>query len=243
VRLSAPERTTATGHLEELRWRLVICISALAVTTGTAYAFHNRLLALLDKPLGHGVKLVTLSVTEPFMTTVAVCVYLGVALAVPVALHQVWRFLSPALRPEQRRAARPYLLALPLLLGTGLAFGYFVVLGPAVNFLLGFGAETFDVQVRAQYYYSFAAMTLLGCGLVFLMPLVLVGLSSVGVVNAQMLRARRKVAVLAMIFIAALLPTADPVSLCLEALPLLALYEASIALIALRARRARHRTP
>jgi sec-independent protein translocase protein TatC len=104
---------------------------------------------------------------------------------------------------------------------------------------LGIGANSFDVTVRAQDYYSFAGMTLLGTGLSFLFPLVLMGLGRVGILQASTLSSNRRGALVAIAIIAALLPTGDPVSLIIEIVPLVALYELSILMLKWQERTAR----
>lgn len=232
----ADERATAVEHLEELRWRLTVVIGVLVVAFVAAYAMADRLFTLLEAPLDGRFRIQTLAVTEPFFTTVTVAAHAAIVVAFPVLVFNAYRYVAPALQPWQRRAARPVLVMTPVLFAAGITFGYVVVLGPAIRFLLGMGADSFDVAVRARDYYSFVSTTLLAMGLVFLFPLVLVGLARVGVVTAARLRANRRYALLGIAVVAALLPTADPVSLLFEMLPLVALFEASIVVVALQER-------
>jgi sec-independent protein translocase protein TatC len=185
-----------------------------------------------------GNKPVTLGVGEPFTTTVTVAFYFAVLLALPVILFELYGFVLPALSPNEQRTARPLLWAVPLLFVAGVLFGYFVVLPAAVRFLQNFNSAEFNVLVQASPYYQFAATTLLAMGLCFEVPVLILGATSTGLVNARKLRAGRRYAVLACVVIAAVLP-GDAITMALEAIPLYLLYEASILLAALAERRQR----
>jgi sec-independent protein translocase protein TatC len=136
----------------------------------------------------------------------------------------------PAFSASERRVALPVLLLAPVLFLTGVAFAYFVVMPAAVNFLLGFNDSQFNVQVRARDYYSFFSTTMLAGGLVFQMPLAIVAITRLGIVSVDQLRANRRYAYLAIAVLAAALPGIDPISMLIEMVPLLALYELSILL-------------
>jgi sec-independent protein translocase protein TatC len=232
-------RAPALDHLEELRWRIIAAAAWFAVAFGVAWWQMDHIFHVLNRPLaGHGFKVITLGVTEPFFTSLTVSANAAFVATFPVLAWHVWRFIAPAMDRDQRRSVRRLALAAPVLFGGGVAFCYFVVLQAAIRFLLGIGAGNFDVSVRASDYYSFVSMTMLAMGLVFLFPLVLLGLARLGVVNSAWLRANRKVALLLIAVAAALLPTGDPVSLAAEILPMFALFELSILLVRLQERRA-----
>lgn len=226
------DRLSVTDHLEELRWRIITTAAFLVAVFGVCWWRADELFALATRPLGDRYELTTLGVTEPFFATLTMCAVVAGLATFPVGLFQAWRYVRPALDPAQRRAILPVVLAAPGLLAAGAAFAYLVVLGPATRFLLGMGENRFDVAVRAQDYYSFLSTTILGCALAFQLPLVLVGLARVGILSAERLRSNRRLAYVGIAVLAALLPTADPVSLILEMLPLLALFELSILLVA-----------
>jgi sec-independent protein translocase protein TatC len=183
-----------------------------------------------------GNKPVTLGVGEPFTTTVTVAFYFALLLALPVILFEIYGFVLPAMTPGERHATRPLLWAVPLLFITGVLFGYFVVLPAAVHFLQNFNASEFNVLVQASPYYTFAATTLLAMGLAFEVPVVILGATRAGLVSAQTLRKGRPYALLACVFVAALLPS-DAITMLLEALPMYVLYEASILVASLAERR------
>ncbi|MBC7644125.1 MAG: twin-arginine translocase subunit TatC [Thermoleophilia bacterium] len=240
--LNSDGTASAVDHLEELRWRIVAVAFWLVIAFGVAYYYKHDLITILDRPLGGKYHPITLGVTEPFFTILTICANAAFIAIMPITVFNLWRYIAPALSAQQRRAARPVLLATPALFFTGVVFCYYFVLTPALQFLLGFGHEDFNVTVRAKDYYSFAAMTLLAMGIVFLFPLLLLGLARLGIVTADLLRRKRRLGYVLIVIGAALLPTVDPVSLLIETLPLAVLFELSIVPVALQERATRRRT-
>jgi sec-independent protein translocase protein TatC len=188
---------------------------------------------------GTGEKLATLSVGEPFTMTVTVCAYFALLLAMPVLLFQLYAFILPAFSPRERAVALPVMLAVPGLLIGGVAFGYFIVLPAAIHFLLNFNSGSFDVIVQASSYFPFAALILLAMGLIFQIPIALIALTRAEIVTTRQLRKNRRIAIAVAAVIAALLP-GDAITMILETLPIIILYEVSIhisAILDLRDRR------
>jgi sec-independent protein translocase protein TatC len=185
---------------------------------------------------------VTLGLGEPFSTSITVALAFALLLGLPFLLAQAWAFVAPAIAPAERRAVRPLLILAPALFGAGTAFGYFVVLPPAVGFLQGFNHGAFDVLVQARAYYRFELMTMLALGAMFEIPVLLLALGRAGVLSSATLRRHRGYAVVGLSILGALLPGTDPVSTLLETLPLFALYEATIVLLRMSERR-RGRAP
>jgi sec-independent protein translocase protein TatC len=175
----------------------------------------------------HGDKPVTLGIGEPFVTTMGVALIFAFVLALPVVLYELYGFLLPALSPGQQRAARPMLLAIPVLFVVGVAFGYFVVLPAAIRFFVNFNSGEFNVLVQANQYYRFAAVTLLAMGLVFQVPVGILAFTRAGIVSVRQLRHNRRYALLACGLVAAFLP-GDAITLVLETAPLYLLFEASL---------------
>jgi sec-independent protein translocase protein TatC len=183
---------------------------------------------------------VTLGIGEPFTQTVTVAFYFAVLLALPVILYELYGFVLPAFSPTERAVATPLMAAIPTLFVAGLAFGYFVVLPAAVRFLQNFNSTSFNVLVQASTYYRFAALTLLAMGLVFQVPVGVLATVRAGVVTPRQLRRHRRYAIVLAAVIAALLP-GDAITMVLETLPLIVLYELSILVAAFFERRARRR--
>jgi sec-independent protein translocase protein TatC len=126
--------------------------------------------------------------------------------------------------------ALPLMLLVPLLFVTGVAFGYFVVLPPAIHFLQTFNSDSFDVLLQARPYYSFVALTLAALGILFQIPVAVLALTRLGIVTPASLRRTRRYAIVLIAVVAMLLPGTDPVTTLLEMVPLIALYELSILL-------------
>jgi sec-independent protein translocase protein TatC len=172
---------------------------------------------------------VTLGVGEPFTTTVTVALYFALIVSLPLILYELYGFVLPALTPAERRAIVPLITAVPFLFAAGVAFGYFVVLPAAVRFFVNFNASEFNVLVQASQFYRFASTVLLAMGVVFQVPVVILGLTRAGLVTPRQLRKQRRYAIVVCAVIAAFLP-GDLITLVLETVPLYVLFEASILL-------------
>jgi len=227
-RLDHGEEATLVEHLDELRSRLIVAIVAIVPLFILTFAFHERIMEWLIGPLPDDKKLVTLGVTEPFTTSVKVSMIAALALALPVVLWQAWAFFAPAVQPHFERVILVLVLFATALFVIGVAFMYTIVLPRALDFLTSYDANIYDIQIRASYYYTFAAMTLLAGGLAFLMPIFVLGLVRLRVLTSARLRSNRRIAYVALLMFAILLPTVDPVSLAFETIPLLILFEMSI---------------
>jgi sec-independent protein translocase protein TatC len=227
-RLGHNESVTVVEHLDEFRSRLLVCIAALVVAFSVAYIFQHQILTWLEGPLPEGKKLVTLSVTEPFFTTVKVVFIAAIALALPVILWQLWSFLAPAFEQHAQRIVAVFVAIATGLFAAGVAFGYYVILPRALGFLVTYNEDLFNIQVRASYYYSFVSYTLLAVGLVFNLPIFILALVRLGVLTSATIRRNRRIGIAIVVVGAALLPTVDPISLVFETVPLLILFEASI---------------
>jgi sec-independent protein translocase protein TatC len=224
------EAMPIVDHLDELRTRIMVCVAVLVVAVGLCFWQNHLLLSALNVPLPPHRSPLTLSPTEPFLITFKISAYAGVILALPILLYQGYAFFMPALAPAQRRTLVPFLALVPFLFVAGVIFGYFVVLPAAIKFLLNFNADQFNVQVRATDYYSFATLTLLSMGAVFQVPMGILALTRLGVTTPAKLRKSRRYAYLVLAVVAMLLPGTDPVTMMIELVPLLALYEVSIVL-------------
>lgn len=229
--LDSQAEVSLVEHLDELRHRLLVCIAAFVTALALCFWQNGALLEIARAPLpaGHE-KLLTLGVTEPFTTTMTVAAYGAVALTLPVLFYEAYAFIAPAFGVAGRRLARLLMLTAPLLFVAGATFAYFLVLPAAVGFLLNFNASQFNVQPRAREYYSFFGTTVLACGVVFQLPLAIVAVTRLGLITIEQLRANRRYAYLVIAIVAAALPGVDPISMILETLPLVALFELSLAL-------------
>jgi sec-independent protein translocase protein TatC len=212
--------------------------------TGLSAAARNELVPLIATLKADVAKIprdpvgdnpATLGIGEPFTTTITVTLYFALIVSLPVILFELYGFILPALQPHERRVAMPLLTAVPFLFAAGVAFGYFVVLPAAIHFFVNFNSSEFNVLVQANPYYSFAATVLLAMGLVFQVPVVIIGATRLGIVTPKQLRKGRRFAIVACAAVAAFLP-GDAITLILETVPLYLLYEVSILIAALLGR-------
>ena len=225
------ERLHVEEHLDELRRRLIISALALVVAFAGMYAVHDQLIDLLTRPLPDDVdQLITLSPTEPFFTTLKVTFWAAVLVTLPVWLYQAYAFVIPAVAAQPRRVVLAVTASLAALFAGGVAFGYFVVLPVALDFLTGFGGDTFNEQLRAGEYFGFATTMLLASGILFEVPIAMAALSRMGVTSARMYRTQWRVAIVVIAAIAAVLPGGDPISMGLLMIPQVVLYGVGIAL-------------
>jgi sec-independent protein translocase protein TatC len=231
-RLSHGDQATLTEHLTELRQRIFISMAAVATAFGVAWAFRADILDALNRPL-EGTQIgdpLTLTPGEPFMTSFMVSAYAAVCVALPLLVHQFWAFMAPAFEDKDQKIMGRLVAVATLLFAGGILFAYFVILPSAIPFLLGFDSESYAINLRARDYYGFVSLTSLVTGVVFEMPVILLGLVRIRVLTADRLRRNRRIGILLCVVVAALLPGIDPVTTAMQALPLLVLFEASIRL-------------
>ena len=238
-RLGHGEQAELVDHLEELRWRIVVMLAALALGTVVAFAFHTHILDWLNRPLPMAHRhVVTFGVAEPFTVSLTISLYAGFLLALPVILWQVWSFLAPALDPASEHRALGLAAFAAVLGAAGLAFGYLVLLPRAIHWLTSYDQAQFHILIRAQDYYKFVSTVLLGIVCVFELPLVVLGLVQLGVLTSRQLRKNRRIGYFIVAVIALALPGPDPVTTALELLPMWILFEGSIWLAIASERRA-----
>ncbi len=235
---------TVSRSARDVAVQLQTVVGLLAAERGQPAV--SRTLRQVDANLGRDVarlsapppgdRPVTLGIGEPFTTTVTVSLIFALILALPVLLLQAYAFLMPAADPALRRRMRPVLLAIPILMTAGVTFGYFVVLPAALHFFQNFNSTQFNVLVQASQYYKFAATILLAMALLFQIPVVILGITRAGLVTPAQLRRNRRYALGACALLAAVLP-GDVITMLLEIAPLYLLFEGSVLVAAIAARR------
>lgn len=232
-------------HLEELRWRLIWSLLAIAVGAGVGWFLVTRfnVLGLLIEPIepmiGDG-KLGYLSPMDPFFITLRLTLVAGVLLALPIVVYQVWVFLSPALTKEEKRSIIPALYLGLVLFVAGMALSYFVALPMMFEFAAQFQTESLQQTIVIGPYLSVVVRTLLVFGIVFELPVVMLVLAVLGVVDSKMLAKGRRWAVVIITAVAALVTPGDAVILTVFMMvPLLLLYELGIGMAKLVERRRR----
>ncbi len=232
--LSHEDRLTLVEHLDELRTRIIICIGTLVVAMSICFWQNNLLLDIADHPVPNSILdnggLLTLGPAEAFTTTLTLSGYFALVLSLPIILYQLYAYILPAFSDAERRKITPLLFLAPVLFIAGVLFAYFVVMPPALQFLTNFNSGSFNNQLRAKDYYSFFATMLIVMGLIFEVPIFILAICRVGIVTPDQLAENRRFAIVGIAIVAALLPTLDPVTLILEMIPILLLYELSIVL-------------
>jgi sec-independent protein translocase protein TatC len=222
------DRLSVVEHLDELRSRLIICVIAFVVAWGLTAWQNHLILEIVNHPLPEGIEPITLGPAEAFYTTLTNAAYAALVISLPVILYQLYAFVLPAFSPTEKRVALPLLLLVPVLFIAGVVFCYFVVLTPALDFLLNFNADEFNTQVRARDYYSFVTLLMIAMGIGFQIPVGVLAACKLGVTSAEKLRKGRRYAIVVIAVLASLLPTLDPITLLLEMIPLILLYELSV---------------
>jgi len=221
-------------HLEELRHRLIIVVVSILVAAGIGFFFSGPVLDLLRVPLPSAYD--TIYFTGPadaFGVQVKIAGFLGVALAMPVILFQVWRFVTPGLTKRERRFIWPVMLAAILLFALGIVVGY-AIIPYALRFLLGFARPGLEPLLTIDGYVGFVTTMLLAFGIVLEFPIVLVGLARVGVLSYRRLAAQRRLAVLAItVFAIVITPGGDPISPIILGSVMYVLFEGSLFVIRL----------
>lgn len=237
-RLGHSEEATLVEHLDELRTRIIISLVALAATTTVTFIFHHHLIQWLERPLPPDRRhLITFGVAEPFLTSFKISLMAGIALAFPILLWQLWSFLAPAFEESSQRIVALFVLFASVLLACGVAFGYWLVLPQALHFLTHYDDRYYFIQIRARDYFSFALAVLAAVGIVFELPIFVLGLVRIGILSTYTLRHNRRLGYFIVAIIAVLLPGVDPVTTVFEGIPLVVLYEGSIWLAVLLERR------
>jgi sec-independent protein translocase protein TatC len=223
-------------HLEELRWRIIWSLLALAIgfVVGLVLVMRFDFIALIERPIApylQGQKLVYTHPGEPFNIAMSVSFAVGMVLAAPVVLYQVWAFLSPALYQHEKRVVIPILFGATMLFLAGVAVSFFVLLPFTLDFLLGFQTASLTPMITAGNYFSFATGMSLALGGVFELPILIVGLTAVGVVEPRTLVKFRRHAFAACFLTAAVITPGDVLTATFVLLgPLYGLYELSIVL-------------
>lgn len=228
VETSNTDRSTVVGHLAELRTRLIVSILAIACTTILAYIFSDQLLKLLLLPAG-SMKLNAFNIMDGFFIRWRIALFTGIILAFPVWAFQLYRFVAPALRPNERKVAGPLLSSALALFVAGTAFGYYLLWG-MIRFFVRLFPPEIQYLPATDNYLSFVTFFMLACGLAFLFPAVLLALIRLRLLTTTLLRKQRKIGYFALFVLAEVItPVADPIVAPLTVmLPLILLYEGTI---------------
>jgi len=231
-----------TAHLEELRWRIVRALVALAVAFGVCYWVAEALFAFLIRPLTalrpDQTLIIGTGVTEAFFTKLKVSFIAALFLASPIMFFQAWRFVAPGLYDSEKRLALPFAVAASFFFVVGASFCYWLVFPVGFRFFLAeYESISVSPEIRISEYLNFTSRMLLAFGITFELPVVTFFLARVGVVTHHtLLRTWRYATVIIFIVAAVLTPGPDVASQLLMATPLLVLYWLSIGIAYLVAR-------
>lgn len=218
-------------HLAELRSRLIKIGLAVLAGSVVGFLFAQRIIEILVAPLPDR-QVQVLGPGDAFVIYLRVAVVVGVVLAMPVILYQVWAFVAPGLTPQERRIVRPWVPLALCFFAVGVGVAY-VILPFAIQFLLSFTGGPLRGDLAAGPYFDFVTTLFLAFGLVMEFPILLYGLSRVGVVSSARLRRSRRYVILGIaIFAAAVTPGGDLVSPTVMGLTMYLLYEATAFAIA-----------
>ncbi len=224
-------------HLEELRKRLIRSTLVVIVCAAVSFYFADEIVKWFIAPLG-GIKLHVTEVTGSFSAYLKICLFTGVGAALPYIFYQFWAFVAPGLYPRERKMVFPFISVATILFLSGAAFCYYYVLPFALKFMIGFSGDLLSPIITVSSYISFAGMLLIAFGLSFEMPVIAYILGKLGIITSSFLARGRRIAVVAILLIAAVLtPTPDVVTQLLLAVPMYLLYEASIIIVRLTGRR------
>jgi sec-independent protein translocase protein TatC len=234
-RVQSSERLTLVAHLDELRARLVVVLAVLAVAVSICFwqsgAILNALAAPLPSHHGHAYRFLVTNPLDGIMTSISIAIYGGLLLTMPIATYQLYAYLIPALDERHHRSLRPLVLMIPTLFIVGVVFAWYLVVPPALDFLLGFNSQAFTVQLRAKDYIQFVMLSLLAMGVVFEMPAVMLVLARLRLMSSALMRRHWRISIVVLAVVAMLLPGVDPISFIVEFIPLLALYALSYLIV------------
>ena len=231
--MSADAKLTIVEHLEELRDRLIVIAVALVVGTAFSLIFTDALLKVLIKPMGSHVP-IAIHPVEPFIVYFKVALIAGVAIAMPVILYEVARYLLPALTPQEKKYLYLLLPGGTISFAGGLAFAAFIMLPAAIRFLGGFESQIIKQQWTIENYITFVTTIMFWLGIIFELPLVMFFLAKLGIINTKMLaKFFRFWIVIASVIAAVVTPTPDPVNMMIVMVPLVMLYGVGMLLVRL----------
>jgi sec-independent protein translocase protein TatC len=243
-RRSPDERTgtmTVTEHLEELRSRLIVSMVAIGIGAVFGWFLYEPVIRALKGPYcdywrtlpesaraTQGCVLVFLGPLDGMIVKLKAVVFLGVLIAVPVLLWQLWRFIVPGLTPREKKMAIPFIAASTVLFLLGAAFAYWT-LPKGLSFLLGFAGESLTPFLNGSQYLTFVMLVAFAFGVSFEFPILLIFLQLAGVLSSARLRAWRRYAILFIALFAAIItPSSDPYTMLAMMIPMYIFYEAAI---------------
>ncbi|MGD8386934.1 MAG: twin-arginine translocase subunit TatC [Desulfobacteraceae bacterium] len=233
--MESEEKQPFMSHLEELRKRLVVCAISVGVGFVAAYFFAEYLFQILTLPLKQNMaedqQLIFTNLPEMFFAYLKTALVTGILASAPVIFYQLYMFVAPGLYRSERKLVVPFVIVSTILFVGGSLFGYFIVFPFGFRFFLSFANESIQALPSVKEYFSFAIKLLFAFGLVFELPVVAFFLGKLGIITPELMRAKRKYAILLTFAMGAILTPPDVVTQCMMAGPLIVLYEISIVVV------------
>jgi sec-independent protein translocase protein TatC len=246
------EKMPLFSHLEDLRKRIFISLGAVVVVFIATFTYSEEIFGVLMFPLRYSLdfsvtdlriefvptdklqstKLVFLAPTEAFWINMKVAFVAALVFSLPIIFHQFWKFIAPGLNEKEKRYVVPFIMAATGLFLIGASFCFLIILPFALSFLLSYKIGDFLMpMISVGQYTDFCLKFLLAFGAIFELPIVIIFLAKMGIVTTEMLKRRRRLAiVLAFVAGAILTPTPDAFNQTLMAIPIILLYELGIIL-------------
>ncbi|MBS4192005.1 twin-arginine translocase subunit TatC [Bacillus sp. FJAT-49705] len=220
------QKLPLTGHLEELRKRIIYTLIAFIIFFIGSFIYVQDIYTWLVRDLNH--KLAVLGPSEIIWVYFMLSAVVAIALTIPIAAYQIWRFVKPALSDKERKTTISYIPGLFILFIAGLSFGYFVVYPTVLNFLISLSEGQFETMFTSEKYFKFMINLTLPFGFLFEIPLVVMFLTSIGIINPMILSKARKISYFIIVVTSCMITPPDFLSEILVTIPLIVLYEISI---------------
>ncbi len=220
-------------HLEELRWRLIKSITAILIGSFITYGIGDEIIRLLVQPtnlLNVKMNLQVLKVTSMFSIKLSVALFGGIIVGFPIILFQCWRFVAPAFEGEFGFSIFFAILFSSIFFILGMLFSYFLMIPFSLTFFTSLTSNTvpIDYNFTLEGYLLYVLWLLFGSGLLFQLPVLSVFLTRIGILTPAFLRHYRKISIVMLLVLSAILTPPDPLSQIIIVFPLILLYEFSI---------------
>ncbi len=218
-------------HLEELRWRLIKIVASVILLSVIAFSFSDYLLDILLFPtrnLQDKMNIQVLKVQTIFMIKLELSLLSGAVISLPYIFYQIWAFLAPGLLENERKYAIPVIFFATISFIIGALFAYFIIIPLALEFFMNMAPASIQNNIALDFYIGFLLRLIIVFGIVFELPLVSLFLTKLGILTPEFLKKYRRYAIVIFFILAAILTPPDPTTQVLLAIPLLLLYEITI---------------